>query len=251
MMKILLILTVVLSKNSNTIAISAPTTAILEIADKFFINQSMNFNVFVHNNRRIDKVLSLLKVPVKVENMNLSKYHQTDESAILIFNETQWFLEFYIKMAPAYESARELYFFVYIENFKREDVDRLMPQQLVYHHFNFLFNLEGEDSIDLVTFAIFQQPKCRQSHSLTINRFSIKEKKWKSQKFSIKHFRNFNGCELVFGDDFGVLNSSLYSNIYQIVESSLNFTTTIWTTDTGIKKLNFVKTFFEKSSNKL
>jgi hypothetical protein len=227
MKKVLVIFVLLLVANLVKSQASAPTIAIAEIIKHFYKNQSIAFDFHVQYSRHFNKISSLAEAPLRIKTIdNFKKQHRTDQSAILIFNETQLFLEYYHKMKFVTKSTRQLHLLVFIENLRSYEIERLAPQHfssLGYLHVNFLLNFEGEDFIKLMTFIAFQKPNCRQFHPLTINQFSKATRKWETPKFSIKRFRNFNKCEVGIGD-FGLAKIPLYNQIYEIVASSLNFT---------------------------
>jgi hypothetical protein len=225
MKKVLVIFILLLVVNLINSQESASSTAIVEIANNFFINQSIKFDFYIHQSRdkRIDKILSNVGAPVNIKVIDFEKTYAMDQSAILIFNETKWVMKFHRRMGNHTEKTQPVHLFVYIENFKLSDLQKLAPKNHLRaraFYENFLIDLGSENFIKLVTFTSFQQPDCRQLHPLTINRFSKVQKKWKTQKFQIDRFNNFNGCEQVVG---GLKTNSLFTQIHKIVESKLNF----------------------------
>jgi hypothetical protein len=231
MKKVLVIFVLLLIANLVKSQASAPTIAIAEIVKHFYKNQSIAFDFHVQHSRHFNKISSLAEAPVRIKAIdNLKKKHHLDQSTILIFNETQSFLKYCSWISYYPKTTQPFYLLVYIENLRSNDLDHLAVYNEYlkgYKHVNFLIDLKGEDFIKLVTFIAFQKPHCRQFHPLTINQFSKAKKKWETQKFSIKRFQNFNGCELVIGD-FGLLGIPLYNQIHEIIASSLNFTSEEW-----------------------
>jgi hypothetical protein len=209
---------------------SASAKAIVEIITNFFMKQSIEFDFYVQKKSRFNEISSMIGTPVTIKSFHLLKFHHVEKSAILIFNGIESFLMHSMNLQNVKAWAEELYFFVYIENLQQGHLQLLAPNNLLsainvmYHYMTFLIDLENASFIDLMAFTSFQQPNCNQFHPLTINQFSKTQKKWDTQKFSIKRFQNFNGCKLsILAEE--VLNISLYYQIHKIVESSLNFET--------------------------
>jgi hypothetical protein len=190
----------------------------------------MPFDIFACHNRFLDKILETGKTPVKIVNLDSFKEKlEVERSAVLLFNKLEQFKAFSERVIIAIESPQELHFFVYIENFKREDYASLVPRflySLLHNHLNFLIDFEGDDWISLMTFTTFQQPDCRAFHAVVINQFSKATKQWKNQEFSIELYRNFNGCKLVARHQ-RVMNHASSKLIHQAIEKSLNFKTIV------------------------
>jgi hypothetical protein len=231
MKKVLVILVLLLVADLVSSQASAPTIAIAEIVKNFYRNQSIDFDFLVHHSSHFNKISSMVDMPVRIEAINISKeLYLFDQSAILIFNETQSYLGYCGKIFFLEKTTRQFHFLVYIENLKEGDLERLAVYNFYLrgsNNFNFLIDFKSEHFIKLVTFEAFHQPNCRQFQPLTINQFSKAKKRWETQKFSIKRFRNFNGCELLTGDML-VFQSPLYEKIHEMVASSLNFKSRIW-----------------------
>jgi hypothetical protein len=214
---------------ANIVKYGSPTavTAISEIVEKLFAPRLIVFDVFVYRSQIIDELLSSIKTPVKVVNIeNFKEKLEIDRSTILFFDKPEHFIAFSMNVDVMIESPRELHFFVYIEGLKREHLPGLVPRSLyplMHKHLNFLFDFEDDDMIHLVTFTTFQQPDCRKFHPLTINQFSKATKQWDDpRRFSIERFRNFNGCELIIRHQ-RVLSLPSSALVHLEIEKSLNF----------------------------
>jgi hypothetical protein len=170
-----------------------------------------------------------VKVPAKILRLdNIDKRLNINQSAILFFNEFDLFKEFYAKATALNEYSNKLHLFAYIQTFNSDELSQFQcnpwnPEEIC-NHIYFLIDRQQDNSIELVTTAVFQQPECRLLQLIVVNHFSKVTKKWKNRKFIQEKFRNFNGCELVIAyDDF----SFSLTRIPMEIESSLNFTSRI------------------------
>jgi hypothetical protein len=224
MKKVLVTFVLLMAANLVHSEASAPAIALVEFVKNFYLNQSLTFDFLVYKSTRFNKILSIAEAPARIEIIHsFEKQHLIEQSAILIFNDTKQYLEFYKSMMISTASTQELYLLVYIENLKPNDLNKITPQHQLStrsYHENYLIDLKGKDVIELVTFTTFQQPNCREFHPLTINQFSKLTRKWETQKFSTDRFNNFNGCKLLIG---GVMDNLIFEQIHRIVASNLNF----------------------------
>jgi hypothetical protein len=214
---------------------SLAATAISEIIESFQVEHSMNFDFIVYKSSLDDLAKEIAKAVKKttkiIEIANLSTPMPIYQSAILFFYNEKNFREFYEKAHLANEFSTHYYFVVYIANFRIEDFKFFMNVEKIQELFLFLYFLCDSDDgnhFELVTFTLFNQPKCRQEQKVVINRFSKDSKKWESQKFAIEKFRNFNGCDLVVHRP----ETSKYLDVYNFIAPTLNITT-IWTFQFG------------------
>jgi hypothetical protein len=186
--------------------------------------RSTSFNFIVNRYQQLSLVNEIAKIvdtPAKIIVLEPKNTTPIDQSAILFFNDTPQFVEFYRKTMISFEYSKELHFVVYIENFRlgqfnNLSYDLLNPNSILRHSY-FVTRFDN-NFIDLTTFTIFQQPNCRQARHKRINRYSITLRKWKNRKFSIVKFRNFNKCNLTVFDNF------LVAKVLQIFETSLTYT---------------------------
>jgi hypothetical protein len=204
-------------------------TAIATLIEDFFVNQSINFDFTNYRCPLVKlagKISKLVKVPTKILNLdNIEKVLTINQSAILLFNESARFFEFYTKTAIVNEYPTKLHLFVYIQNFKSNDFTQFHfkswnPKELC-NNIYFLVDLQRGNAIDLFTVTTFQQPECRLYQLVEINHFSKTLKKWETRKFIEQKFRNFNGCEMVIAYDESVWD---LLRIAETIESNLNFT---------------------------
>jgi hypothetical protein len=202
--------------------------AIAAIIEDFFVNQSINFDFIIYRCplvKLVDEISQLVKAPAKVLQLeSIDKLLAINQSAILLFNESARFMEFYAKTNTLNEYPRKLHLFVYIQNFKAGDFSQFYfnpwNTREICNYIYFLVNLQLSSSIDLVTTAAFQQPNCRLLQPKVINHFSKASKKWESRKFTEEKFRNFNGCEIVIVYDE---NAWTLLTIFKAIDSNLNF----------------------------
>jgi hypothetical protein len=225
MQNLLTIFTLLLAVNLVSPQDTSVATAIAGIIENFFLPRSITFNYIVYRCPHLDlvnEIAMLVKTPAKVIVLEPRNAISIDQSAILFFNDTPQFVEFYRYSTIAIEYPKELHFFVYIVDFRFKKFDHLsfdfLYANLLLKDANFVTH-SNNDTIDLTTFTMFQHPRCRKVHPKTINRFSTASKKWKNQRFAIEKFRNFNGCKIRIFDS--IFNDE---EVFRIFEYSLNFT---------------------------
>lgn len=176
------------------------SSAIHEIIIEYFVKMSEKFNIFTEKNsslRIMDISNDMLKksdIPCKILQVYFnSKKTILRESAILLFDDMESYQKFHERLF--YELiSRTLNFLVYIENFTesklRFAIDSTFTSEL------FLVR-NNKESLSLVTFALFQQPNCRDWVKKEINQYNVQLGKWRSDRFFLEKFNNFNKCELI------------------------------------------------------
>jgi hypothetical protein len=217
------IFVVLLSANLCSLQDLSVAKAIAEIIEEFILPRSISFDFIVYRCLHLGLVNEVSKlVQAKAKVLNLKDGIFISQSAILFFNDTPQFIEFYRKSSIGIEFPKELHFFVYIENFRLDQFNHLFFDYLhpifILKQSNFVARTNN-DFIELTTFTMFEQPHCRQVNLKTINRYSVVSKEWANRSFAIEKFKNFNGCELKIVGHF------IGNDVLRIFEYSLNFTT--------------------------
>jgi hypothetical protein len=203
-------------------------TAIAALIEGFFVNRSLNFDFIIYRCplvELVDEVSKLVKAPAQILRLdNIEEDLIIKQSAVLLFNESARFSEFYRKTTIINEFPKKIYLFVYIQHFKYYDLSQFHfnPWNLkeICNNIYFLLDQQDEKPISLVTLTVFQQPNCRSFQSVLVNYFTKTTRKWEGKKFTEEKFRNFNGCELVIAfSDF----SWQLLDVIKAIESNLNF----------------------------
>jgi hypothetical protein len=205
-MQKLVVLLILLMTTSFVISQSPEAaTAIAALIEGFFVNRSMNFDFIIYRcplGELVDKISKLVEVSAKILRLNnIEKNLIINQSAVLLFNESAQFSEFYQKTTIINEFPKKDYLFVYIQHFKFNDLSQFHfnpwnPNE-IWSDIYFLVDLQDEKSIGLVTLTLFQQSNCRSFQSVLVNHFTKTSRRWEGKKFIEEKFRNFNGCELV------------------------------------------------------
>jgi hypothetical protein len=146
---------------------SGAATAIATLIEDFFVNRSIRFDFINYRCPQvelIDKVSMLAKTPAKIRYLNFSYSNIViNQSAILLFNDSDRYYEFYRKSSVTSEYPKKLYLFAYIRYLKLDDLLQFYcnvhDTTNICAHVYFL--LDRNSSIDLVTTTTFQQPECR------------------------------------------------------------------------------------------
>jgi hypothetical protein len=261
MQKLLAVFVLLMATGFVTSQNSEAATAIAALVKDFFINRSMNFDFIVYRCplvKLVDKISKSVKAPTTVLRLdNINNRFFINQSAILFFNESARFYEFYQKTTAINDYPKKLYFFVYIQNFKPVDFTQfqfnLWNSAEIFNHIYFLLDDHWRKGIDLVTITTFQQPICRFYELSLLNRFSKTTKKWENRKFIVEKFRNFNGCELVITS----INTSWhYFSILKEIESNLNFTSKIVSNNTTYAdfsmdhhSMRMIESFYREGKN--
>jgi hypothetical protein len=238
---LLLTLNLVVSKTSHT------STAIAEIVREVFVARSIHFDFIAFppafrnpHNMLVSKLLLNLvneisqsvRTPAQVRTLNSFgiRFH-IDKAAVLIFPHLNSYTEYVRQQRLNNKYPKEFHFFVYIKNLKRESIDQLDDKNGlhiqktfgIFNHLTFVLEFEGESFIELMTFIVFQQPKCRDYQPVVFNRYSKATRTWENQKFTMEKFRNLNKCELAILK----FHMTPYMTFVQaIIQEKLNFSTT-------------------------
>jgi hypothetical protein len=239
------------------------TSAILQLVEQFFMNRSISFVFIVNRNTQINVVNQILsrkplEIASQIWKLQRVRRFSVHQSAILMFDDIESYYELFAVTSIANDYPKEFFFFVYIDEFNHEDIDRLIPSKtdplhplMLFKNTNFLLNFKNKNYMDLITFQTFNQPDCRRFTPVTINRFSKVTKHWESRNFVIEKFRNFNGCELVV---MQFSPQDFYLTVVQnIVQETLNFKVKSviidWYSNTNLTEM--IPHDFEMSANTL
>lgn len=194
------------------------SSAISQIIPKVFSNHLKDFSFIVCCAK--PSKLSMIVDNIRKTAKNPSRVLKIDESSSeLSINNSAIFL---FENFDSYKSSniissrnilRKYFFIIFILNFSLknlEDYSKMLSghkEHPLKHHQYFLIN--EEKFVTLSTLMTFQQPNCKDWSVLEINRFSKSENEWKSEKFSVEKFKNYNGCLLYAGSDFNTPPASI------------------------------------------
>lgn len=230
------------------------TSALSQIINGFFINQSVKFDVIVYGEETqklddiVNKLMKVSETPVKLVKVNFRKRKVLiKQSAILLFDNVQSYRDFHSRAyLRSQEDFHGFQFFVFIDNFVENRLtnlgfsteEALKPHRL-FRSLNFLMQKTSDkEMMDLITFVTFKTKKCRNWKKMAVNRFSKRTRKWTSGKFFLEKFNNFNGCLLivlvpipqplmftVFQDEKENFQFLGYgTKIHDIISNNLNYT---------------------------
>jgi hypothetical protein len=211
--------------------------AVAEIIENVFVNRSINFDFILYHGslgsladkvaKSVNRVTRIIKIKNPTETLPV------EQSAVLFFDSPKHYKNFHNKALLANQYPKELYFFVYIANYKKEDLAKAWPisQALkINRQVYFLCDNKEKDYIDLRTHMFFNKYNCRKFKNSRVNQFSKISKKWRNQNFTKQKFKNFNGCELVVKRDepFEPFAIEIHDIIFSTLQPSgplNNFTT--------------------------
>jgi hypothetical protein len=210
------------SETSESMAVAAIT----EIARRTLSQRSIDFDFVIYRcelDYLVDEIVKSVDKPVNINEVRTSKRMiRVNQSAIVLVDHKE-LKQLHNRTLLTNKSPQNFHFYIYLSNFNGE-LEQISLKELVdprrLHRFSY-YLLDRKDSIELVTYTTFQQPNCREINQVTINRFSKESSKWKSDKFAIEKFRNFNGCELVVYRSFPENNFTF--PIFKLIRYSLNF----------------------------
>jgi hypothetical protein len=178
------------------------------------INQSLKNQSF------LCKILN--KIPYVERNISRAiKYnlYAFEETNILIFNSTGQLKDLiaFNKIAqPASVYMNSLKIYVYclggkhkdllwlgVNNVRKREKRGTSKSDIVDDMSDILANqyflVNEEKSITLLTFVWYTQEACNKPQLIELNRFDKKTNKWENSNFSVEKFKDFHGCQLVFG----------------------------------------------------
>jgi hypothetical protein len=218
---------------------SMAAAAITEIANKLS-EKEISFDFIVYRcelDHLVDKIAKSVDKPVNVIKVRNSKEFRVCQSAI-VFVDHEELEVFHSHIVLGNDFPQDFHFFIYMATFKGE-LKQIKSKEFIdstrLHRFCY-YLLDHKDSIELVTYTTFQQPKCREVNQVTINRFSKVTKKWETDKFTIEKFRNFNGCELVVLK--ATYEDDIYVQLHEIFQRSFNFSAKYVISDNSQKFVN-------------
>lgn len=184
--------------------------AINQIFRDFYLSQNIRFDVFIYRNETNDvneivngfvnakpgEILPFKIFCVRDENavINIS------QSAILMFDSFRSYQNFSLRTFLNNSYPIDFNFLVYIRDFDVKQAKNLIlakkldQEPSIFQFSNFLLHNFSEKTLNLLTFSMFQQPKCRDWIISKINRFSFVTKHWDHQQFFPKKYKAFNGC---------------------------------------------------------
>lgn len=132
----------------------------------------------------------------KIINSNEESLIELSESAVLIFNSVNDLEDFNEKVKLTNVLPAALRYFVYIKSGSLVNLSKLSDTQILQYQY-FLINVEG--SIKMMTFVWYTPNKCNSVQLIEVNNFDKSLMKWEKPNFTISKFRNFYGCQVVFG----------------------------------------------------
>jgi hypothetical protein len=201
-----LITTVLNPKATLLIANYAENKSVLD-----FINQNLKDRSF------LCKILN--EIPYVERAVSRTLYYHLyafEETTILIWDTIIELKKFNEKAQPASVYMNSLKMFVYCPQATRKNIETLGQQNvkrrddLAYgkHEIvddmtdilkNQYFLVNEKKSITLLTFVWYTQDDCNKPQLIEVNRFDKNTNKWKNSNFSAEKFKDFHGCQLVFG----------------------------------------------------
>lgn len=137
------------------------------------------------------------KMSCHLKNFNNSKdqeYFDFTRSSIMLFDSVVSFKKerkWTTKKVP-----NEIFLYIHFESATLKEIVKVGFMEFP-HQFSY-FLVEEDDVIRLMTFLWFTPEKCSEPQLVEINKFDRRMKKWHSDVFRIKKFRNFHGCTLNF-----------------------------------------------------
>lgn len=184
--------------------------AISKIIRDFYLTQSEAFDFVIYGNapRKSNELVDdIIKATPEILPYHVIKVTDDDlsceirQSAILIFETYNAFIDFHTRAVLNNEFPRKFHFLVYIwEHGKTQAISSISSTPPAIFHFeSFLIHATDENVLRLLSYEAFQQPHCREWEEVEINRFSKASETWESKSFFLDKFKNFNGCELFVG----------------------------------------------------
>jgi hypothetical protein len=201
----------------------------------------------------------------KIKNMKKvvgNERHETNESAIMLFDNLKSLSEFNRKSKFINKGPKSFQFIIHIPgatineisasiselkltNFKRinEITFPFMDVSEIVHFQYFI--VDERHFLKLFTFIWFSPSKCGEQQIVEVNQFNKKTKLWQNSNFAFDKFKNFHSCTLnVLG--YYILgqferNHGVLDKILMVLEKSMNFKMDLKTHrfDGSIKRVYF------------
>lgn len=218
MMKIILILIIICSflvlKTSETKLIAK---AINDVIDEFFVKKEIfDFEIFTlcnSNNERwkINEIINQVKsekLITKVKSVKILKNQRNliYTSTIGLFCSNSELNLFNSLTEIYYQSLKPVKVFVLsLEKLQKFSFKRSNKKTFMYQHVlsqEFILNVTKK-SIELLSFEMYTEKKCKSPQLVKINSFDKKTQKWSKTLENYEKFQNFHGCLRVFVVEFG------------------------------------------------
>jgi hypothetical protein len=218
------ILLQLLPSNSTVSTSDSVSTAIIKVIENMFVGESENFDLIATQRSSLDllkKVANSMKKPAKILCLEDSpKFVLIENSAVFFFADLKVYKDNY-KAILVNDFPREFRFLVYINSFNFLIPKKPLEPTQTFFHTNFLLNIDDTPCIDLITFTTFQKPKCRVVNPQHINRYWKGMRTWEKEEFSIRKFKNFDGCQLFLLNE--IPGRILMIKVDEIVQKKLNY----------------------------
>lgn len=180
--------------------------AIRKIISDFYLVKSDRFDVITHGSdvRQLNVIVNDL-VRLKFDEFFPFKLLQVcsgnetisvNQSSIMLFDTLVSYHDFHKRAVLGNSYPKQFNILVYIVDLDLKQSQSLRMNSKMFLYESFILHKHDYDSLALVTFEIFQQPKCRVSKLSELNSFSRLKKNWIKREFFREKLKNFNGCEV-------------------------------------------------------
>lgn len=214
------------SKAKNSLTISA----VLGVIASDFATESDKIDIIscvnqTFSEKWLDNFLRLKNntLVVQLSTCNF-KNIELNTSTLLIFESPEDFDETVEKIIWQTNPAIRDKHLVYIRNGSKDDLKKAIEDASWIDNVAFLLN-ETEDSIELASSFMFTASKCHENQLVTINRYQKDTRKWESNNFFPKKYRNMHGCPLKAVKAPGDNAFDIFERVLQEISKDLNFST--------------------------
>jgi len=194
--------------------IIATSSAIAEVCDKFFVEESINFDVIIYGptsnhlegivNGFLSHIVEKTSTTVKYVNDTDKWNHKIESSAVLFFDNSKQVEKFHKNVKLENFSPKELKFLTFSDEnlhlFPSYDLTFSETTDIASHEY---YIVNQRNIIKLITVENFNNTHCNQPKPTLLNTFYKPVQKWDKPLENHKKFRNFNGCNLLVLDGFG------------------------------------------------
>lgn len=199
-------------------ASSLTYSAINEVLNRNFASESGKLDIFWCGTRLgesenlVNQLLrrkKLLSIQVKTCD---DKVLELDTSTFLLFDSPEIFNREFEKIFWQTSKSERRRHLVHIFNATLDFVPEIEEIDWSIDNVAFLVN-ETKESIDLATFFLFTDKKCRQNQLVTINRFRKELSSWENDNFWPKKYQNFHACPMTLVYNNSEATEDLFNNI--------------------------------------
>ena len=194
--------------------------AILKLVQNHYSVKRVIIEVF-YNSHQIKILEETIKLVSGDREIKATKVYVNEEEnvtiflndAIFLFDTIENYSNFQFKLRKSQsEQRRELNHLIYCENLTRSKVQKLIKER-PFQSF-IIAESEKSEKIYLYTMTMYTEKQCNEPQLIETNRFSVKERKWKTDKFFGLIIDNLHGCivKIQFDNSLPFSHSKLMEN---------------------------------------